>query len=53
MYKNPNLSIRRMKVLDIEKTISDYENGIDTSIGQSTYNLLQTELKKINERLEK
>ena len=53
MYKNPNLSIRRMKVLDIEKTISNYENGIDTSIGQSTYNLLQTELKKINERLEK
>lgn len=51
MYKNPNLSIRRMKVLDIEKTISDYENGIDTSIGQSTYNLLQTELKKINETL--
>ena len=51
MYKNPNLSIRRMKVLDIEKTISDYENGIDTSIGQSTYNLLQAELKKINETL--
>ena len=24
MYKNPNLSIRKMKVLDIEKTISDY-----------------------------
>ena len=53
MYKNPNLSIRRMKVLDIKKTISDYENGIDTSIGQSTYNLLQTELKKINETLRK
>ena len=53
MYKNPNLSIRKMKVLDIEKTISDYENGIDTSIGQSTYNLLQTELKKINETLRK
>ena len=53
MYKNPNLSIRKMKVLDIEKTISNYENGTNTSIGQSTYNLLQTELKKINERLEK
>ena len=51
MYKNPNLSIRKMKVLDIEKTISNYENGTDTSIGQSTYNLLQNELKKINETL--
>ena len=53
MYKNPNLSIRKMKVLDIEKTISNYENGTDTSIGQSTYNLLQNELKKINETLRK
>ena len=51
MYKNPNLSIRKMKVLDIEKTISNYENGTNTSIGQSTYNLLQNELKKINETL--
>ena len=51
MYKNPNLSIRKMKVLDIEKTISNYGNGTDTSIGQSTYNLLQNELKKINETL--
>lgn len=51
MYKDPNLSIRKMKVLDIEKTISNYENGTDTSIGQSTYNLLQNELKKINETL--
>ena len=53
MYKNPNLSIRKMKVLDIEKTISNYGNGTDTSIGQSTYNLLQNELKKINETLRK
>ena len=53
MYKNPNLSIKKMKVLDIEKTISNYENGTDTSIGQSTYTLLKTELKKINETLRK
>ena len=53
MYKNPNLKLRKMKVLDIEKSISNYENGIDTSIGQSTYTLLQNELKKINETLKK
>ena len=53
MYKNTNLKLRKMKVLDIEKTISDYENGADTSIGQSTYTLLQNELKKINETLKK
>ncbi len=43
MYKDPNLSIRRMKVLDIEQEIYDFENGIDTSIGTSTYNLLVKE----------
>lgn len=47
MYKNPSLSIKRMKVLDIENTISDYENRIDTSIGQTNYNYLKKQLEKI------
>ena len=47
MYKNPSLSIKRMKVLDIEKTISNYENGTDTSIGQSNYTFLKKQLEKI------
>ena len=49
MYKNSNLSIRKMKLLDIEKSISDYENGVDTSISSSTYNLLKNELANIRE----
>lgn len=47
MYKASSGSVQRYKVLDIEKTIANYENGADTSIGKSTYTLLQTELTKI------
>lgn len=47
MYKNSNLSIRKMKLLDIEKTISNYENGTDISIGQSNYTYLKNQLDKI------
>ena len=36
-----------MKVLDIEKTISNFENGTDTSIGQSNYTFLKKQLEKI------
>ena len=46
MYKNPSLSIKRMKLLDIEKTLSNYENGTDTSIGQSNYSYLKEQLEK-------
>ena len=52
MYKNSNLNIRKMKLLDIEKSISDYENGVDTSISSSTYNLLKDELENIKEIVE-
>lgn len=47
MYKNPSLSVKKMKVLDIEKTIANYENGTDTSIGQSNYSFLKKQLEKI------
>lgn len=49
MYKGASSKLKRMKVLDIEQSISDYENGIDTSIGQTTYNDLKKQLKKIKE----
>ena len=52
MYKNSNLSIRKMKLLDIEKSISDYESGVNTSIGNSTYNVLKNELENIKEIIE-
>ena len=48
MYKNLNLKTKRMKVLDIEKTLSNYENNTDNSIDLNTYNLLKTQLEKIN-----
>ena len=35
MYKNKNISTKKFKILDIEKTISEYESGQDTSIGSS------------------
>ncbi len=47
MYNNPNKSSKKFKVLDIEKTISNYESGKDTSIGASTYELLKEQLIKI------
>lgn len=47
MYKGASSQLKRMKVLDIKKSISDYENNIDTSIGQSTYNDLKKQLEKI------
>lgn len=47
MYKNPNLPIKKMKLLDIEKTINNYENGTDRSIGNSNYTYLKNQLNKI------
>ena len=47
MYKNSNLSIRKMKLLDIEKSIENYENGTDTSIGSTTYEYLKKQLENV------
>lgn len=47
MYKSSSGSTKRYKVLDIEKTLSNYDNGTDTSIGKSMYSTLQIELSKI------
>ena len=37
-----------MKLLDINKVISLYEQGIDTSIGESMYKTLKGELDTIS-----
>ena len=42
MYKSSSGSTKRYKLLDITSFIAEYENGSDTSIGQSTYCLLYT-----------
>ena len=47
MYKNTNASTHKFKILDIEKTISEYETGVDTSIGSTAYNNLKKQLEKI------
>lgn len=47
MYSNPNVSIKKFKVLDIEKAIALYEDGSDTSIGASKYNDLKKQLSTI------
>lgn len=45
-YTYPNY--KNYRILDIEKTIYNYENGIDTSISNETYLLLKEELEKAN-----
>ena len=47
MYKSPSGNTQKYKVLDIEKTLSNYDNGKDTTIGRTMYATLQTELSKI------
>ena len=47
MYKNSNASTHKFKILDIQKTLLDYESGTDTSIGKTTYNNLKVQLEKI------
>ena len=47
MYKNPNSNLHKFKILDIEKTIQDYDSGLNTSIGLTTYNNLKKQLDKI------
>ena len=47
MYKNTNVSTHKFKILDIEKTIKDYEEGTNTSINSTVYNNLKKQLEKI------
>lgn len=47
-YKSSNAK-HKYKILNIEKAISNYEKGIDTSIGQSNYLLFKNEVERIRE----
>ena len=47
MYKNSNVSTHKFKILDIEKTISDYDAGINKTITSTVYNNLKNQLEKI------
>lgn len=51
MYKDSSSTTKKMKLLDINKTISLYEDGSDTSIGENMYTFLKRELTKISEIL--
>ena len=51
MYKNSSLKSKKMKLLDINKSISSYEQGVDTTIGKGTYEQLKTELDAISKIL--
>lgn len=53
MYKSSSGSTKRYKLLDITSSIAEYENGSDTSIGQSTYSTLKSELTRVNEMMAK
>ena len=52
MYKNPSATTKKMKLLDINKTISLYEDGSNTSIGESMYTFLKGELTTISKILD-
>lgn len=51
MYKDSSASSKKMKLLDINKTIFSYEDGSDTSIGTSMYTFLKAELNTISDIL--
>lgn len=52
IYKNPNLSLKKFVIIDLNKAIKAYEDGTDTSIGSTAYNLFKTELSQIKKILE-
>lgn len=51
MYKASGNNKKRYRVLDIEKSIADYDSGTDTSIGASCYSTLKTELTNIKKTM--
>ena len=53
MYKDTSKDKQKMKLLDINKTIYNYENYIDSSISEKLYNTLKEELSKIQSILDK
>ena len=52
MYKDTSKKKQKMKLLDINKNIYNYENYLDDTISQSLYNTLKDELGKIQKILD-
>ena len=50
MYKNSAAKVHKFKILDIERSIANYDSG-DTSIGSSVYSNLKVQLQKIRDIL--
>ena len=50
MYKNSASKVHKFKILDIEKSIANFDSG-DTSIGSSVYSNLKVQLQKIRDIL--
>lgn len=48
MYKDTSAKNRKMKLVDINKIIYNYENYLDDSISENFYNLMKKELNNIN-----
>ena len=53
IYKNPSLSLKKFVIIDLKKSIAAYEDGTDTSIGSTAYNLFKKELGQIENILKK
>lgn len=47
MYKNSSVSTHKFKILDIEKSILDYEAGVNSNINSAVYSNLKIQLDKI------
>ena len=45
-YKATNKA-KKYKIIDMQKSVYNYENGIDTSIGRDTYQILKSEIERI------
>lgn len=53
MYKDTSAKNRKMKLVDINKIIYNYENYLDDSISENLYNLIKKELNNINSIISK
>ena len=47
MYKASNKKLKRMKVVDINSAIAEYESGSSSWVDKSLYDLLKKQLTKI------
>lgn len=53
MYKDTSAKNQKMKLVDINKIIYNYENYLDDSISENFYNLMKKELNNINSIISK